>query len=81
MSAIGGIGGGYYYSPVPVVSTPAAAAPAPAPAADGGSVTGVMMDAVSLESEMALKLLKAGAQEQIAAQKMEFTQQIVDMYV
>ena len=79
MSAIGGIGGGYYYSPVPVVSTPAAAAPAPA--ADGGSVTGVMMDAVNLEGELALKLLKAGAQEQIAAQKMEFTQQIVDMYV
>ena len=82
MSAIGGIGGGYYHAPVPVVSTPAAAAaPAPAPAADGGSVTGVMMDAVSLESEMALKLLKAGAQEQIAAQQMEFTQQMVDMYV
>ena len=58
-----------------------AATPAPAPAADAGNLTGVVMDAVSLESEMALKLLKAGAQEQIAAQQMEFTQQIVDMYV
>ena len=45
------------------------------------SMGAVMVDSVELQSEMALKLLKAGAQQQVAVQQMEFTQQIVDMYI
>lgn len=71
VGAIGGFGG-YDY---------AGLASAAGRVSGGGSVAEVLVDSLNLESEMALKLVQANAQQQVAVQQMEFTQQIVDMYV
>jgi len=76
INGIGGMDCASLYSPSSFSSSSGQGA-----AGAAESLGSVMIDSVELQSEMALKLLQAGAQQQVALQQMEFTEKIVDMYV